>query len=140
MAAMFTMMNNARLGVGVQGVGVAEARRSTRWPMRRSASRAHAEGEDGQIARSCRCAADAGDDAGRDLRRPRHRAGLCGGHRHGARHRRCRLAGPRGAADADRQGHGTDTGIAVANLGVQVHGGMGYIEETGRRSSCATCG
>jgi len=26
---------------------------------------------------------------------------------------------------------GTDTGIAVADLGVQVHGGMGYIEETG---------
>ncbi|TKA93778.1 acyl-CoA dehydrogenase, partial [Cereibacter changlensis] len=25
MAAMFTMMNNARLGVGVQGIGVAEA-------------------------------------------------------------------------------------------------------------------
>ena len=26
---------------------------------------------------------------------------------------------------------GTDVGIEVANLGVQVHGGMGYIEETG---------
>jgi len=27
--------------------------------------------------------------------------------------------------------YGTDTGSLVANLGVQVHGGMGYIEETG---------
>jgi hypothetical protein len=26
---------------------------------------------------------------------------------------------------------GTDTGIRVADLGIQVHGGMGYIEETG---------
>jgi hypothetical protein len=26
---------------------------------------------------------------------------------------------------------GTDTGIAVAEMGVQVHGGMGFIEETG---------
>ena len=26
---------------------------------------------------------------------------------------------------------GTDTGIAVSDLGIQVHGGMGYIEETG---------
>jgi hypothetical protein len=26
---------------------------------------------------------------------------------------------------------GTDVGIEVANLGIQVHGGMGYIEETG---------
>ena len=25
----------------------------------------------------------------------------------------------------------TDVGIEVANLGIQVHGGMGYIEETG---------
>ena len=27
--------------------------------------------------------------------------------------------------------YGTDTGTKVANLGLQVHGGMGYIEETG---------
>jgi hypothetical protein len=27
--------------------------------------------------------------------------------------------------------YGTDTGIAVAGMGVQVHGGMGFIEETG---------
>ena len=27
--------------------------------------------------------------------------------------------------------HGTDLGSEVASLGVQVHGGMGYIEETG---------
>lgn len=29
------------------------------------------------------------------------------------------------------KGWGTETGIKVANLGIQVHGGMGYIEETG---------
>ena len=27
--------------------------------------------------------------------------------------------------------YGTDTGIAVANTGIQVHGGMGFVEETG---------
>ena len=27
--------------------------------------------------------------------------------------------------------YGTDVGVEVASLGVQVHGGMGYIEETG---------
>jgi len=27
--------------------------------------------------------------------------------------------------------HGTETGIAVADMGIQVHGGMGFIEETG---------
>jgi alkylation response protein AidB-like acyl-CoA dehydrogenase len=38
MACMFTMMNQARLGVGLEGVGII----SRRWPMRRSASRAAA--------------------------------------------------------------------------------------------------
>ena len=87
MAAMFTMMNNARLGVGVQGVGVAEAalqqalayaqdRKQGKTPL--GARRDH---------RPCRCAPDAGGDEGRDLCRPRHRAGLRRGHRHGPRHR-----------------------------------------------------
>ena len=26
---------------------------------------------------------------------------------------------------------GTDTGIDVADMGIQVHGGMGFVEETG---------
>ena len=29
------------------------------------------------------------------------------------------------------KGFGTDTGCAVADMGVQIHGGMGFIEETG---------
>jgi alkylation response protein AidB-like acyl-CoA dehydrogenase len=29
------------------------------------------------------------------------------------------------------KGHSTEIGVAVSSLGVQVHGGMGYIEETG---------
>ena len=32
----------------------------------------------------------------------------------------------------------TDVGVEIASLGVQVHGGMGYIEETGAAQSCAT--
>jgi acyl-CoA dehydrogenase len=40
MAAMFTMMNNARLGVGVQGWAWPTARSSTRSPMRRAGCRA----------------------------------------------------------------------------------------------------
>ena len=34
-------------------------------------------------------------------------------------------------ADADRQSLLTDIGCEVASIGVQVHGGMGYVEETG---------
>jgi acyl-CoA dehydrogenase len=40
LACMFTMMNNARLAVGMQGVAVAEARPRRRSPMPRSARRA----------------------------------------------------------------------------------------------------
>ncbi|VAV94654.1 3-methylmercaptopropionyl-CoA dehydrogenase (DmdC) [hydrothermal vent metagenome] len=31
---------------------------------------------------------------------------------------------------------GTETGISVANMGLQVHGGMGFIEETGAAQYC----
>ncbi len=34
----------------------------------------------------------------------------------------------------------TDIGNEVASLGVQVHGGVGFIEETGAAQSCATRG
>ncbi len=40
LACMFTMMNNARLAVGVQGVAVADRPTSRLWPMRMIASRA----------------------------------------------------------------------------------------------------
>ncbi len=40
LACMFTMMNNARLAVGVQGVAVADRAYQQRWLMRMIASRA----------------------------------------------------------------------------------------------------
>jgi len=43
------------------------------------------------------------------------------------RSRRC----PRRAAHAVAKAFSTDIGIEVASIGVQVHGGMGFIEETG---------
>jgi alkylation response protein AidB-like acyl-CoA dehydrogenase len=36
------------------------------------------------------------------------------------------------------KGWSTENGIEVASLGIQVHGGMGFIEETGPPSTCAT--
>ena len=61
-------------------------------------------------------------------------------HRNGARSRRTRhrQSRPRGSArphfvaDAAVPGVSSDIGIEVASLGtIQVHGGMGFIEETG---------
>ncbi len=36
------------------------------------------------------------------------------------------------------KGYSTEMSLEVTSLGVQVHGGMGFIEETGARSTTAT--
>ena len=133
MAAMFTMMNNARLGVGVQGLSVAEGayQHALTFAQERKQGRSHVEGGTGtiidhadvrrmlatmkadvfasrSIALACAVAIDianATGDAGWKAR--------------------AALLTPINKA------FGTDTGIRVAELGVQVHGGMGFIEETG---------
>ncbi|WP_300438873.1 acyl-CoA dehydrogenase [uncultured Mameliella sp.] len=129
MRAMFTMMNNARLGVGVQGVSVAEGalqhalayaqeRKQGRSPegtiighadVRRMLATMRAETFAARaIALSLAVAIDLGKATGEADWKSR-----------------AALLTPIAKA------FGTETGIKVANLGVQVHGGMGYVEETG---------
>ena len=131
LAAMFTMMNNARLGVGVQGISVAEAafqhalayamdRKQGRTPngvgvisdhadVRRMLTTMKAEVFSARaIALSCAVAIDMAKATGS----PEWVA-------------RAALLTP------INKSFGTDTGIAVADMGIQVHGGMGFIEETG---------
>ena len=131
MAAMFTMMNNARLGVGVQGIGVAEAayqhalahareRRQGRTPTGEAAIIGHAD------VRRMLAAMRA------DIFAARAVALACAvaidmQHATGAPDWAARAAFLTPIAKA----FGTETGIAIANEGVQVHGGMGVIEETG---------
>ncbi len=138
LACMFTMMNNARLAVGIQGVAVAEAafqkalayaneRRQGRSPDYAGegmASIAHhpdvqrnlltmkaLTGAARAIACSCAHAIDmARVSEGDDARHWQDRANLLT---------------PLAKAFC------TDIGVEVASLGVQVHGGMGFIEETG---------
>ena len=125
MKAMFTMMNNARLNVALQGVGIAEraTQRAVAYALdRRQHGRAIADHPDvrrmllrmraltsgaralnyyafGQLDRKA-----GGDDA----------AGYC-----------AEVLTPLAKAWC------TDVGCEVAGLGIQVHGGMGFIEETG---------
>ena len=124
MRAMFTMMNNARLNVGSQGVQIAE--RATQAAVAYARDRVQGkpiiEHPDvrrmllrmkalTQAARALLYAAAANVDAARtgdveakarvDLLTPLVKA------------------------------WGTDIGCEVASLGVQVHGGMGFVEETG---------
>ena len=131
MAAMFTMMNNARLGVGMQGVAVAEAafqhalsyasdRKQGRTPNGTTAIIDHADVRrmlaemkaETFAARAIGLACAVAIDMARATDDPAHQA-------------RAALLTPIAKA------YGTDTGNHVAQLGIQVHGGMGFIEETG---------
>ncbi|GGW26052.1 acyl-CoA dehydrogenase [Gemmobacter lanyuensis] len=131
MAAMFTMMNNARLGVGVQGVSVAEA----------ALQQALAYAQDRKQGKTPLGATSIIDHA--DVRRM---LGVMKAETFSARAiaLACAVAidMARATGSTDWQARaalltpiakafGTDIGHEVAHLGVQVHGGMGFIEETG---------
>jgi alkylation response protein AidB-like acyl-CoA dehydrogenase len=130
MRAMFTMMNNARLNVALQGVGIAEAatQRAVAYALER---------KQGRRGASQAIIADH-PDVRRMLLRMRSltmaaRAltyfafALVDRGRRGDRESalRAELLTPLAKAWA------TDIGCEVASLGIQVHGGMGYVEETG---------
>jgi acyl-CoA dehydrogenase len=131
MHCMFTMMNRTRLAVGLQGVAIAEL--ATQQAL--AYARERKQGAGGTIihypdvkrmlltmraltgaARTiCYATAVAIDRSQRGKNEAARKAG----------HERASLLTPVAKAFS------TDIGIEVASLGVQVHGGMGYIEETG---------
>ena len=143
LAAMFTMMNNARLMVGVQGAGIAE----------RAFQMARDYASDRKQGKGIGADRDADMDAIHvhpDVRRMlmtmaasteaiRSICYLCAN----ALDRANAAALADNAEDAkfwgERAGlltpiaksYSTDVGTEVASLGIQVHGGMGFIEETG---------
>ena len=139
MACMFTMMNRARLAVGLQGVGVAEAATQQALAYARERKQGRATGMKatesapiiahpdvrrmllsmraltGAARAVCYATAIALD---RSERAADEAARM-------AAHERASLLTPVAKAFS------TDIGIEVTSLGVQVHGGMGFIEETG---------
>ena len=131
MAAMFTMMNNARLGVGVQGLSIAEAalQHATRYALERKQGRTHA-GEGTILAHadvrrmvlSMKAETFAARAIALDCAVSLDMARATGD---AAWRSRAAFLTPIAKA------YGTETGIKVASEGVQVHGGMGIIEETG---------
>jgi alkylation response protein AidB-like acyl-CoA dehydrogenase len=137
MACMFTMMNNARLHVGLQGVGVAEraTQHALAYAVERKQGRAPGAGKDDNEA----VAIINHPDVRRMLMSMRTMTeaarGICYENAVMAD-----LAHASGDAAAQAKydlltpiskAFSTDIANEVAALGVQVHGGMGFIEETG---------
>ncbi len=138
MACMFTMMNQARLAVALQGVAIAEraTQQALAYAHERKQGRAIGarDGPSPIIAHPdvkrmlltmralthaaraiCYATAVALDRAERGADAAARKAA----------HERASLLTPVAKAFS------TDIGTEVASLGIQVHGGMGYIEETG---------
>ena len=134
---MFTMMNDARLHVGMQGVALAERsfQQALAYAMeRKQGSR---PGHDGPVAiiehadvRRMLLDMQAQTAAARAV------CYLCARaidleHRAEDEKTARENAGRAGLLTPVAKAYGTDTGFEVTSTGIQVHGGMGYIEETG---------
>lgn len=136
LACMFTMMNSARLNVGLEGVGVGEAAWQTAFAYAQERKQGKAPGIKGAapilhhadvrrtlttmrakvmaaraICYACGVSADMAEHGQSD--EVKHAARL-----------REELLTPIAKAWS------TDVGVDVASLGVQVHGGMGFMNET----------
>ncbi|WP_407121838.1 acyl-CoA dehydrogenase [Bradyrhizobium sp. STM 3561] len=139
MRCMFTMMNQARLGVGLEGVGVADRayQQALSYAQERKQGRAVGKTDDGSdaifvhpdvkrmlmrmraqtaAARTICYATAVAIDVSTRAKDAKVRADAAA---------RAALLTPMAKA------YSTDIGNEVAYLGVQVHGGMGFIEETG---------
>ena len=125
MAAMFTMMNNARLAVGTQGVGIAEgayqhalAYAQDREQMGKIINHADVR----RMLLTMKADTFAVRSLVSDCSISLDMANATGD---AAWNARAALLTPIAKAFS------TDVGMAVAEMGVQIHGGMGFIEETG---------
>jgi acyl-CoA dehydrogenase len=138
LACMFTMMNNARLAVGMQGVAIAEAATQKAIAYAKDRTQGKAPGWQGSgmspiiehpdVARMLLTMKVLTQGARAITYSCAHAVDMA--HAHGGadgRHwaERASLLTPIAKSFA------TDAGVDVASLGVQVHGGMGFIEETG---------
>ncbi|WP_366656489.1 acyl-CoA dehydrogenase [Fodinicurvata sp. EGI_FJ10296] len=139
---MFTMMNNARLAVGLQGVAIAERARQQALAHARDRVQGRPIGGD-QGHGSGAPAIVEHPDVRRMLLDMRSRTDMA---RTLAYYVAARLDVAKKHPDAGQRdsaqkrvdllipvvkAYATDLGVDVASMGIQVHGGMGYIEETG---------
>ena len=136
---MFVMMNDARFGVGIEGIGVAERA----WQRALAYARERLQGTEAGARSAEKVAIARHPDVQRMLmlmkcqtEAMRALACVVGAAIDRAHHTEDATERARQQAFVDLmipvvKGWSTETGIEVATLGVQVHGGMGYVEETG---------
>lgn len=134
MRAMFTMMNNARLNVGLQGVQIGE--RATQQAVAFARERIQSARAGGETRDPVAIVEH--PDVRRMLMRMKastmairalvyYAAGQVDAATLGDEDAKARAEVLTPLAKA----YGTDVGCEIASLGVQVHGGMGFVEETG---------
>jgi 3-(methylthio)propanoyl-CoA dehydrogenase len=136
---MFTMMNNARLNVGLQGVAIAERayQRASAYARARVQSRELGAAKAEPVAiirhpdvRRMLMRMKAGAEAARALTYATMTA-LDLSRRHPDQAERARQLLQVDLLTPVVKAWCTDLGVDVASTGIQVHGGMGFIEETG---------
>ncbi|GLQ06534.1 acyl-CoA dehydrogenase [Sneathiella chinensis] len=139
MACMFTMMNNARLGVGTQGLAIAERayQKAVEYALERRQGRAVGtpKGESAPIVRHA--------DVRRMLMTMKSQIeamrcliylngeSLDKGHNHPDPATRQSALDLAELLTPLSKAWSTDLGVELSSTAVQIHGGMGFIEETG---------
>ena len=136
---MFTMMNEARHKVGIQGIGVAE--RACQHAFAYALDRTQGRAPKSRGGNECTISDHL--DVRRMLLSMRGRtdalralALYCAGQLDLARHSESDTERQTAQACADVlipivKSFSTDQAVDIASVGIQVHGGMGYVEETG---------
>ncbi len=135
---MFTMMNNARLAVGIQGVAIAERAFQQALGYAHERRQGRAPGAAGPSMSPIVEHADVRRNLMTMAAMTAAARGICYACAHAIDMARV-TDGEEAKFWQERanlltpiaKGFSTDIGVEVASLGVQVHGGMGFIEETG---------
>jgi alkylation response protein AidB-like acyl-CoA dehydrogenase len=141
LACMFTMMNNARLLVGTQGVAIAEAACQHALAYAKERKQGRPLGSDlpvGEMApiiehpdiRRMLLTMKAMTEASRALCYATAVA-IDGAHAGGSEEKRRAAQARADLLTPIAKSFSTDAGVETASIGVQIHGGMGFIEETG---------
>lgn len=142
LACMFTMMNNARLAVGIQGVAIAEAATQKAIAFAKERTQGKAPGWSGDGKNGAMSPIIEHPDVAQMLLTMKALTqgarAICYACAHAtdmSHHHQgdeARHWGERAALLTPiAKSFSTDIGVDVASLGIQVHGGMGFIEETG---------